>query len=246
MTAIMDSVIGHRGIAGLAPENTLAAVSRAATLGIRWVELDVTLLADGTAVIFHDARLSRTTNGHGYINSLTASRAFQLDAGGWFPGGGYVGERIPSLVDMLQLIADQNLGVNLELKPNRCDPKQLALTVVDILAQEGFPSEKLVISSFKQDSLVAYREQNTHHQLACLFDRLPGDWRVKAEAVGAVSIHVNARHMSADKAAQVKAAGYGLYGYTVNEPARAALLKQWHFDGVFSDNPQQLAGFFGF
>ncbi|MGD9075398.1 MAG: glycerophosphodiester phosphodiesterase family protein, partial [Desulfobacteraceae bacterium] len=51
-------VIGHRGAAGLAPENTLAAFSRALDIGVDGMELDVQLSADGIAVVHHDFQLN--------------------------------------------------------------------------------------------------------------------------------------------------------------------------------------------
>ena len=60
-------VIGHRGAAGYAPENTLASVQYAAELGVKWVEVDVKITADEVPVLFHDNRLERTTDGTGYL-----------------------------------------------------------------------------------------------------------------------------------------------------------------------------------
>lgn len=51
-------VQGHRGAAGLAPENSLAAFEAAVDLGVDTVELDVRLSADGQVVIWHDAYLT--------------------------------------------------------------------------------------------------------------------------------------------------------------------------------------------
>ncbi|MGH7117125.1 MAG: glycerophosphodiester phosphodiesterase, partial [Stellaceae bacterium] len=56
-------MIGHRGAAARAPENTLRGLRRARALGCRWVELDVRLTGDGELVLLHDERLERTTNG---------------------------------------------------------------------------------------------------------------------------------------------------------------------------------------
>ena len=77
-------VIGHRGAAALAPENTLASFRKAAALGVQWVEMDVSLLADGGTVIFHDEVLDRCTNGHGLLAAQTMDTVVGLDAGSWF------------------------------------------------------------------------------------------------------------------------------------------------------------------
>ena len=67
-------IIGHRGAAGLAPENTLAAFARACELGVDGIELDVLVSADGELVVHHDFRLkpeiARTADGN-WISSAS-------------------------------------------------------------------------------------------------------------------------------------------------------------------------------
>src|SRR4029079_10312182 len=63
----LPPVIGHRGAAARAPENTLAGLRRAKTLGCLWVEFDVGIPADGALVLCHDDRLDRTTDRTGPI-----------------------------------------------------------------------------------------------------------------------------------------------------------------------------------
>jgi glycerophosphoryl diester phosphodiesterase len=52
-------VVGHRGVAGHEPENTLRSFRRALEFGVDGIELDVRLSADGELVVFHDATLRR-------------------------------------------------------------------------------------------------------------------------------------------------------------------------------------------
>ncbi|RLI46366.1 glycerophosphodiester phosphodiesterase, partial [Candidatus Bathyarchaeota archaeon] len=77
----MIEVIGHRGAAGLEPENTLRSVRRAIELGVDRVETDVRVSRDGRLVIMHDETVDRTTNGHGYVSELTFDELRSLDAG---------------------------------------------------------------------------------------------------------------------------------------------------------------------
>ena len=80
----LPRIMGHRGAAGHAPENTLAALRMAAQLGVRWVEFDVHLSADRTPILMHDDTLDRTTDGEGAVDAQTADRLVTLDAGSWF------------------------------------------------------------------------------------------------------------------------------------------------------------------
>ena len=76
----MSKLIGHRGLAATAPENTLAGIRQAADQGLEWIEVDATLLGDGTCVLFHDRTLTRTTNRQGRLRSLTLTELSQIDA----------------------------------------------------------------------------------------------------------------------------------------------------------------------
>ena len=70
---------------------------------------------------------------------------------------------------------------------------------------------------------------------AYLIDDTPPDWEVQAKALGAVAIHANQKHLTAPLAQQIKAAGFGLFCYTVNDPARARELLAWGVDGFCTD-----------
>jgi len=68
-----------------------------------------------------------------------------------------------------------------------------------------------------------------------LLDTLPDDWLQQAQALGAVAIHTNQRHLTAAQAAAIKQAGLGLFCYTVNDPARAREILGWGVDGFCTD-----------
>ena len=89
-------VVAHRGGAGLAPENTLAAFRMALEVGADAIELDVRLTRDGRVAVIHDRTVDRTTGGRGPVGSYTLAELKALDAGSWF-GPQYLGERVPTL-----------------------------------------------------------------------------------------------------------------------------------------------------
>jgi glycerophosphoryl diester phosphodiesterase len=114
-------VFGHRGAAGVAPENTLVSFRRARDDGADVLELDVHGTADGEIVVLHDPTLERTTDGAGSVAAMPFAEVARLDAGFHFtPGGGRTfpfrgrGVRIPRLAD---LIAEfPNVPLNIEIK----------------------------------------------------------------------------------------------------------------------------------
>ncbi|MDB4897641.1 MAG: glycerophosphoryl diester phosphodiesterase, partial [Firmicutes bacterium] len=77
-------ISGHRGAAGYAPENTMAAFRKGWELGADLLELDVQLTRDGHVVVVHDPTLERTTNGQGMVHEHTLAELKELDAGSWY------------------------------------------------------------------------------------------------------------------------------------------------------------------
>ena len=109
---VLPPVIGHRGAAGSAPENTVAGFRKAKALGCRWVEFDVRLTADDEPVVLHDDRLARTTDGRGRVSGLRLAAIRRCDAGAWFHPS-FAGERVPRLEEALAVIWDLGLGANI-------------------------------------------------------------------------------------------------------------------------------------
>lgn len=112
--------IGHRGAAGLAPENTMVSFETALRIGVDMIELDVHATADGRIVILHDQDVARTTDGSGRVDAMLYDQVRDLDAGyrfspkpGQFPFRG-LGLRVPLLSDMLETHPD--LLITVELK----------------------------------------------------------------------------------------------------------------------------------
>ncbi|HKJ03438.1 MAG TPA: glycerophosphodiester phosphodiesterase family protein [Longimicrobiales bacterium] len=108
-------IIAHRGYSAKAPENTLAALDAAVAAGADAVEFDLHTAACGTPVVFHDAMLSRTTNGVGPLRRRTLEQLKALDAGKWFSPD-FAGQRIPSFSDALQNLEGRVPRIYAEVK----------------------------------------------------------------------------------------------------------------------------------
>jgi len=99
-------ISAHRGNTGRAPENTLATYKNALKLKVDFIEIDVRTSLDGELIILHDGSLNRTTNGIGPVKNQNLATLKMLSA-----GKGKVGfekEKIPSLVEICQLISRWN------------------------------------------------------------------------------------------------------------------------------------------
>lgn len=109
------SVWGHRGLAGIFPENTLAAFAAAAAVSATGIEFDVHRTVDGALVVVHDDDVDRTTDGTGPVESLTLAQVRALSAGRKTHAR-FVHERVPLLAEVLALGADYGLALDIELK----------------------------------------------------------------------------------------------------------------------------------
>ena len=98
-------IIAHRGLAGHAPENTLATYAAALELGFG-LEIDLRLTADEKIVMVHDQTLNRTTNGQGPVSQKNLSEIKRLDAGSWFDSS-FRDQHVPTLDETLKLICER-------------------------------------------------------------------------------------------------------------------------------------------
>ena len=113
-TAASPVVIAHRGYSSQFPENTLISFAGAVDVGADMIELDVQLSRDGVIMVYHDGDLSKLGLS-GSVADYSYEELCTIDVGSVF-GGEYVGERMPTLQEVLELIRDTDLGIYLELK----------------------------------------------------------------------------------------------------------------------------------
>lgn len=231
----LPPVIGHRGAAAAAPENTLASLRKAHELGARWVEFDVKLTRDGYPILAHDARLERTTDGRGRFAERTLAETLQLDAGGWFAPA-FAGERVPTLEAALALCAALGLGINVEIKPCRGREIETARATVETLLGH-WPAALPVplISSFAKICLAVARDLAPAVPRGYLAGRLPPRWRAQLAAYGCSTLHLDQRWLGARHRAAVVAAGVPLLLYTVNQPGAARAQLSSGVSAVFTD-----------
>lgn len=241
MPQLATQIIGHRGAAAYAPENTLASFDKALSLGCKFVEFDVTLSADGEPFVFHDDSLSRTTNGHGDLAVVNANYLYSLDAGYWFANQ-YRGQQIPHLGEVLQWLTTYDVQANIEIKPapRRC--QQTVLTIISYI-NRYWPKHKPapLISSFDLAMLFFCHQQTLALPLGLLLDQWDPVWLLKAKELECYSVHCNKLMLNAQRAQQIKAQGFKLLVYTVNHQYEARKLFAWGVDAVFSDYPNLLS-----
>tara|TARA_B100001989_G_scaffold252091_1_gene233078 strand:+ start:4766 stop:5512 length:747 start_codon:yes stop_codon:yes gene_type:complete len=236
----LPKIIGHRGCAAYAPENTLEGIHTAADMDIDWVELDVKLTKDEVPIIFHDDTLDRTTNGTGNMADRTYKELKDLECGSWF-GESFIGIQIPTLEEALEVLIDRDMGLNLEIKPCPGREKETAEVALDLLSTIWDDHDRLLISSFQHVSLeVAHDIANDWHRGLLLPEEWPENWAELADYLQVSSVNVNAEHVTREQVETIMDMEKLVLAYTVNNPDQARILQSWGVDGFFSDCPDAL------
>lgn len=219
----LPRVIGHRGAAAYAPENTLASFREARRRGATWVEIDVKLTADGVPIVMHDSSLKRTMG----VDRLVAETP-----------RAELPEDVPTFEEAIACFAELGLGCNVEIKPCEGREAETARSAVQTLGRcwpASLPPP--LLSSFKDASLAAARAEAPEFARAILLDAIGEDWRSRAEAVGAVGVNTNGKRLTAVQAVDIRKAGYALSVYTINDGDVARALVGMGVACVITDAP---------
>lgn len=237
---VVEKVIGHRGAAAYAPENTIASFEKALTLGCHFIEFDVMCSQDGEPFIMHDDNLKRTTNGKGEMGEANSEYIQTLDAGSWFARR-YKGEKVPHFKEAIQWLSFSNVQANIEIKPYPGTSEQTAIAVLSHI-NRYWPSEKQLplVSSFDWDALSLCRSIAPEMPLGLLLHEWDEQWLSKATQLACYSIHFNRKILTEERVKAVKEKGYVVCAYTVNWRHQAKKLFSWGVDAVFSDYPDLL------
>ena len=110
------------------------------------------LTRDGIPVIIHDDTLERTTSGRGAVADSDLADLRRLDAGSWFDPR-FAGETVPTLAELLALVAALGLGLNLEIKPSAGRNAETAAAALAVLGAARPPRDRLLLSSFEPECL---------------------------------------------------------------------------------------------
>ncbi len=236
----MARLIAHRGASALAPENTLAAFRKASEIGATWVEFDVMLAVDGEVVVIHDETLSRTTNAKGCVADYPYSYLQTLDAGSWFAPE-FSHEKIPTLIEVIDVLRQCKLAANVEIKPSIGKEVETVKKVLEILDKYWAPDmHPPLISSFSRTVLDCVRKYSKTHLLAYLMDKWQPHWKKSCDDLDCVSVNVSHRILTPERIAEVKSTNRLLLSYTVDVSVIAQQLFDWGVDAVFSNCPSDM------
>jgi glycerophosphoryl diester phosphodiesterase len=259
--------IAHRGGAGLAPENTLAAFRDAVARGCDGAELDVQLSRDGAVVVHHDYRLMQDVARRDgawlaepgpRLKDMTLEELHRFDVGRPKPGSDYAlrhsdlrpadGERIPTLDAVIAVakVAGRPFLLLVELKcdlsEDSADPIALADAAMTAIHCAGF-EDRVVCVGFDWRALLRVKEKSPAARCWFTTDKLQGDAVPVLAAIaasGGEGWFPNHRDLTAERARRAQALGLKLAAWTVNEQAEMQRLIAVGVDAICTDRPDIL------
>lgn len=235
-------VMGHRGAAGSAPENTLLAFAQGLELGVDGFEFDVQLTRDGEIVICHDERLDRTSDGLGWLKDYSLKELKRFNFGVRF--GVYA--PIPTLEELLDLVLEvpprkhggKGFLLNVELKSGLIPYPGLGDKVVECLGQYGMLGQS-IISSFDHAPLLELSRHFPGVETGVLYaSGLLHPWEY-AGLLGAKHLHPHLAFVDQNLVSEAHRRGLGVNVWTVNEPWEIERVCKAGVDRVITDFPER-------
>ena len=224
-------VIGHRGAAGLLPENSLPSIQKALDIGVDRVEIDVHQSKDGRVVVIHDKTLNRTTKGNGLVKKLDLAEIQKIP----LKGIASTTDRVPTLEEVLECINGQSVLL-IEIKHGKKYYPNIEQNILDIIEQFK-AKDWCILQSFDNRVLRETYRLDTEIALHKLFDT-PYFFNFKAypyiKEYGISNAFAGKRILQKVHRMQKK-----LNVWTVNEEKRMEELIQLGVDGIITDFPNK-------
>ena len=240
-------VIGHRGNAAHAPENTIESFRQAAAIGVDALELDVRLSADGHVVVIHDPTLDRTTNRSGRVDSLTLAGIQGADAGARFTKDGgsswpYRGQGIvvPTLDEVLGTFPSMPLLIEIKAAA--------ASRAARAVIERHNATDRCIVASFDERAMDAIRgsgiargasRRDTAALLWRAVLRLPPS-RVDFSVLCMPPQYRGLPLPVVGYAAILAPLGVPVHVWTIDDPADAARLQAGGVRGIISNDPSAI------
>jgi glycerophosphoryl diester phosphodiesterase len=221
----MLKIMGHRGAAGVEPENTLRSFRRALDLGVAMVELDVHLTKDGRLAVIHDDTLDRTTNGRGPVKDFTLAELQRLDAG--------QGERLPALEEVFSLVKGK-VRLVVELKEPEAAPALLRFF------QEERAFEFATVISFWHPAVKVLKEQEPRLTTGVLMVGCPVDPVGLAQAARADALVLQYAYVTPKLVAAAHSHNLLVYVWNIDDIDTLNPYLTMNLDGIGSNRPDVL------
>lgn len=228
-------LLGHRGAAGLAPENTLLSFSKALGCDVDGFEFDIQMSRDEEVVICHDERVDRTSDGVGWIKDFTLQELKKLDFGSWFPQS--VKQEIPTLRELLEMLQGIDVELNLEIKSGFVLYPGLGEQAVHLLHEYG-RIQSSILSSFDHQAVFELKQHYPEARTAIIYNCAPVQPWLYAKSLGAQYIHPSWYYVTPELVAGATGVDVGVNTWTVNGEFAAEKVRSAGVERIITDFPQ--------
>ncbi len=223
-------IIAHRGAAGKAPENTMAAIQQAIDDHTDWIEIDVQESIDGKIMVIHDSDFMKLAGVNLKVWDATYKDTGTIDIGSWFDKN-FSTERTPLLSEVLET-ARGKAKVLIELKYYG-HAQELEKRVAKIVEQEDMV-EHVAIMSLKLDGIDTFHALRPEWRTGLLTTKTIGN-------VSSLKVNFMAINMAAAKPTFIKsihAMQKDIYVWTVNDRLSMFRMIAAGVDGIITDEPE--------
>lgn len=234
--------VAHRGVPSLIPENTIASYKYALSLNIDMLEIDIHRTKDGKLIIMHDPTTERTTLKKGVIKDLTYDELLKYDIGKG-KGKQFIGERIPLLQEVLQLIKSTDTKLLIEVKQPDKYP-HIEEELLNEIIKIGINLDRIIIQSFDRNSVKKVRELNKDIELGVLISkrhRFIRNDTIQKISEYAQYLNPNYKILTKRLVKNMHRHGLKTLPYTVNDYHNFERMIEIGVDGVITDYPQSLS-----
>lgn len=246
-------IIGHRGAAAVAPENTLVSFKRAMTDGADGIEFDVRLASDNVPVVIHDADLHRTGLREGAIASLSSTELCKIDIGTWFnlrfprlAREEYTHATIPTLAEVFELFRESDARLYVEMKCVSQESKIIASEVAKLIRDYGIIN-RVVVESFTLDAIAELKRIAPLIRTAALFEPKlvppsPSMRKIISRAIECKADELALHRLLATRRITTEALHHGMKTvvWTVDSPSWLARARAYGIHAVITNNPARM------
>ncbi len=237
-------VTAHRGASIDYPENTMSAFIGAKNLGADWIELDIQQTKDEKLIVFHDKNFKRVTGVNANTWELTYEEISKLNAANYFEERNFIvldsttleptlsdTERIPLLEEVIIFAKENNIKLNIELKPTGHE-RNFEKSVIDIINKLDFKDE-CVITSQVYEVLERVKEYDKNIETVYVMSLAYGDI---APLEAADNFSIEATSVTKKLVKRIHKKGKKLYAWTVNTEDNIRKMIELNVDNIITDD----------
>ena len=208
-------IIGHRGARGLAPENSLVAITKALSANVDMIEIDIRVTKDDVVILHHDEFVNLNDKS---LNISDSTYKGLLEVKG----------DIPTLAEAFEFINGKT-KIYLDIKKNtKLTP---VIKVIQKYLNKAYNSDDIYLASFDQNVLM-----KLHKALPDLPTIVIGSWsgvrtNMRARQLETKNVAMNQRWLWWGFIRSVSSHGYNLFAYTLDDPKKA---KAWQKHGLYA------------